>query len=241
MSALHQQIMQDAPSGYWPMDETSGSTVYDRAGNGRNGTITGGVTPSVGGPSGLRALAFDGTANAYVTIADNAVWSSHAGASGLWSYEVWLYRSSTGARKSFLSKGVAGGGNDYEILFEVTATDTFDHPVLTTAGANVMSVLATGSSSLNTWQHVAATYDRAAQLLIVYVDGNEVGRDTTASGTSSDTAGALYFGTRNDGPLGSATYAWNGRMSNVAVYGTALSAARIKSHYRAGLRHGVSY
>lgn len=237
--SLRHQIMLDSPVGYWPMDETSGSTVFDRSGNARNGTITGTVSPEVGGPAGQRCLSFAGTTNSYITVADNAAWSSHAGASGLWSMEVWLYRSLATSQKSFMSKGNTAGPL-YEVLMEATASDTYYTAMIQSGGAVVESLTSSGSSPLNRWQHFAATFDRATALLTMFTDGVQVAQATSASGNTSDTTGPLYFGTRNDA-LGSATYCWNGRMAHAAVYSTALAANRIAAHYKAGLRSGVSY
>jgi hypothetical protein len=49
------------PIGYWPLDETSGTTAYDAAPGALNGTIQGGVTLGVPAPiAGATAMQFDG-------------------------------------------------------------------------------------------------------------------------------------------------------------------------------------
>lgn len=50
---------------YWPLDESSGSTVNDRSGNGRGGTITGNVTPGAAGLLGT-AFSFAGAVTDYI-------------------------------------------------------------------------------------------------------------------------------------------------------------------------------
>jgi hypothetical protein len=47
-------VMADTPSGYWRLDETSGTAAADASGNGNAGTYAGGVTLNEPGPSPAR-------------------------------------------------------------------------------------------------------------------------------------------------------------------------------------------
>ena len=41
------KVMQDHPIGFWPLDETSGTTAADISGCGNNGTYTGSLTTNL--------------------------------------------------------------------------------------------------------------------------------------------------------------------------------------------------
>lgn len=52
--------LTDGLEGYWPMDETNGTTANDFSGHDRNGAISGGVTVNRTGKVG-KAMLFDGS------------------------------------------------------------------------------------------------------------------------------------------------------------------------------------
>lgn len=59
--ALRAEILADYPTGYWPLDETSGATAHDISGHGRHGVFAGGpVTFAKPGPAG-NAVDFGGS------------------------------------------------------------------------------------------------------------------------------------------------------------------------------------
>ena len=41
------KVIQDYPIGFWPLDETSGTTATDISGCGNNGTYTGSLTTNL--------------------------------------------------------------------------------------------------------------------------------------------------------------------------------------------------
>ena len=62
------KVIKDYPIGFWPLDESSGSTAVDRSGCGNNGTYVGSPASNMlplisGGGSGTRI-----TDTAYVTF-----------------------------------------------------------------------------------------------------------------------------------------------------------------------------
>ena len=63
-AALEETILDDAPSGYWPLNERAGTTAYDRSGFGRHGTYHGRLQLGQPGHAGLAA---DFAAAGYVT------------------------------------------------------------------------------------------------------------------------------------------------------------------------------
>lgn len=219
------EVMADTPISYWKLDETSGTTATDAVG-GNNGTYTGGYTlnqpgiPSTGRPSAL----FNGTSG-YVALGTPASLNITAA----WTLEAWVYLTSTPNGSAVIGEQYTGAGNPilYELGFGLNALS-----------ANLEGGYYTGSAwktitgsalSLNTWHHIVCTWD--GTMLRLYADGAQV-----ASGAQSPgpTAGmnALYIGRRHDA-IGSPFFP--GRIDEVAIYSTALSAARITSHYNAGI------
>ena len=83
--------------------------------------------------------------------------------------------------------------------------------------------------TFNQWSHVVGTYDGATAKL--YINGALVA-STTVNAPITHSANSLMIG---QGP-GSTNYTWNGSLDEVALYGSALSAAQILQHYNAGVR-----
>jgi hypothetical protein len=113
-------------------------------------------------------------------------------------YEVFIYRTS--------------GGN---IIADITQSD----------GTSITSITVPKPPDKK-WYHFAYTYDRDAAVAKIYIDGVEVGSDTTMSGVSAYTANVWRLGGRGD----DSGDRWSGRMSHAAIYPTALSAAEVKRH-----------
>jgi len=103
------KVIKDYPIGFWPLDETSGSTAADISGCGNNGTITGGFTtgiiPLVSG--GLTATNI--TSTRYLTIpCDNDYYGSTAdggfadenSSDNDFTLECWIYPKFTTANSA---------------------------------------------------------------------------------------------------------------------------------------------
>jgi hypothetical protein len=80
------------------------------------------------------------------------------------------------------------------------------------------------------WNHVAATWDGAT--IRFYINGVAAGI-ASASGTLSTYTTPVDLGTYENLRGSGSSYFWGGTLDEVAVYATALSAARISSHYSA--------
>jgi LruC domain-containing protein len=59
-AALSAAILADAPSGYWPLDDASGTSARDASGHARHGTYQGTLRRLQSGPAGV-SVALDGT------------------------------------------------------------------------------------------------------------------------------------------------------------------------------------
>ena len=202
------------PVAAWSFNEGTGTVAADATG-GNNGTVTGATWTTQGRYSG--ALSFDGAGD-LVSVPDAA----ELDLTSAMTLEAWVYPT-------------ASAGDWSDVIFK--AVDIYylegDSPSGTPAvGGSFAGSPLQGTSTLplNTWTHVAATYDRTT--LRLYVNGNQVASRalTAAIPTSS---GALSIG-------GDATYGqyWTGRIDEVRVYNVALTATQIQTDMAAAIGSG---
>ncbi|MEU1385856.1 MULTISPECIES: LamG-like jellyroll fold domain-containing protein [unclassified Nonomuraea] len=187
------------------MNAGTGTAVADASGNGNNGTLT--AATWTAGRYG-QALSFDGTSS-WVTVADS---SSLRLTNGM-TLEAWVRPSSVTGWRTVLMKefgadlayAIMGSGGSGPAAF-----------IYTSSGANAP---AASNLPLNTWSHVAATYDGST--LRMFVNGTQV--------ATNPTVGNLRTGTsplRIGGNSGSGDY-FSGLIDEVRVYNKALTAAQI--------------
>jgi len=212
-------VLADHPAGYWRLNETSGTTAADSSGSAQNGTYQNGITLGQSGPmAGSGAAHLDGVDDAVsVPSASGGVLNPTAAL----SVESWVRLDAyTGNYPRLVSKpGV------YELVLYVypggegrLEWDVYTPTEVSTTTSYAQRLL------LHTWYHVAATYDGATARL--YVNGVERA-NRAVSGSLVQNGNALTL-SRADRPLA-------GSLSEVAVYGTALTAAQVQAHYAAGL------
>lgn len=90
------------------------------------------------------------------------------------------------------------------------------------------------SIPLNKWVHVAATTDLSGASVLLYIDGALVASSTTITGTI--TALTQYSGDLRVGALSSpASQYFDGKLAQVAVFSSVLSASTIRSYMSQGL------
>jgi len=199
----------NVPVASYGFEEASGSTVTDSSDNANTATIVG-ATRTTSGKYG-RALSFDGV-NDYVTVPDAPSLDLTTGM----TLEAWLYPTAGGTawRQAVLKE--TGGGLAYGLY----AFDNNGRPSgFLRAGSEIGSA---GSSvlPLNTWSHLAATYD--ATTLRVFVNGNPVS-ERSVTGPIATSGSPLKIG-------GNAIWGefFKGRIDNVRVYNRALTSQDLK-------------
>jgi PKD repeat protein len=189
----------------YSFDESSGTTVTDASGNGHNGTIVGATRTSAGRRGG--ALEFNGTSS-FVSVNPTPAMDLTSGM----TLSAWVKPTALGGwrpiiLKSELSYVLHGSGSQSSAP---NVGGTF-------ASANLFGPVAL---PLNTWSHLAATYDGAT--LRLYVDGNLVA-SRAQTGAIQPSSGALHIGAD---PVFNAF--WAGAIDEVRIYDRALSDTEVK-------------
>jgi hypothetical protein len=212
-------VLADAPLAYWPFDEVSGTKSFDLSGNGRDALHVlevqlrqPGALPSTG-----TAIAVEKGSGA--TAGD--VLDLPAGAP--FSLEAWIHAPGPSAGHRCIigkSRGTNGVGYhlfvDEDLSFHIHGKRADG----TTAQEGVYNV----TVPLGAWTHVVATFDGRAAAL--YVDGALVGTKAITV-KLEDTTSPLVVGMPD---CSEQDIGFNGQIDEVAVYGTALGADRVRAH-----------
>lgn len=205
--------------GAWGFDEPSGATAIDSSGGGQAGSITG-ATRTTAGRFGS-ALSFDGV-NDWVTVPDSNALDVTTGM----TIEAWVRPTAVGsAWRTVLLKEQPGN-----LIYALYAGDGAGRPatyVFTTADRGASGTTAT---PLNTWTHLAATYDRTT--LRLYVNGTQAG-SRALTGSLGTSTGVLRIG-------GNAVWSewFAGLIDEVRVYNRVLTATEIQADMAAPVTGG---
>ena len=196
-------------------DEGTGSTLIDRSGQGNTGTISGAAWTTQGRFGS--ALSFDGL-NDWVTVNDAPALDLTTGV----TLEAWVYPTANGGGipRNVLIKERTGG--EVYNLYANTETNVPRIYVVRAAQPNKpWDARGTSQLPLNTWTHLAATYDGTT--LRIFVNGVQVGT-RSVSGALLTSTGALRLG-------GNSIWGeyFQGRLDDIRIYNRALSAAQIQA------------
>lgn len=202
------------PVAAYSFNQGSGTQVPDSSGQANHGQL-GTATWSTAGKNG-GALAFNGTTSR-VTVPDSA--SLHL-TTGM-TLEAWVFPTNT----TSTWKDIVYKGDD---TFYITSSSPNFRPAVgvRTTGAPV-DTFGTAQLPVNTWSHVAATYD--ATTVRLYVNGVEV---ATRAKTGSLMASTQPLEIGGDHIYGSY---FTGRLDDVRVYSSALTAAQIQQDMAAAV------
>jgi hypothetical protein len=220
-------VLADAPTFYWRLDETAGSTALDSSGNGATATEVG--APTQGAASTLAsdsdlATGFNGaTQYAY----SNASYSDP----GTFTIEAWFKTTTTAGGK------IVGFGNS-----QTASSSNYDrHLYMANNGEIFFGVYPGAVETINSTaayndgnpHYVVATLSSAGMFL--YIDGALAASNPTVTSAQNYTG---YWRIGDDNLAGwpsppTSDY-FNGTIDEVAVYPTALSLQQVETHYCAG-------
>lgn len=187
-------------------EEGSGNVIKDASGNGNAGTITS-APWTTGGRFGS-ALQFG--ANSLVTVPDANPLDLTTGL----TVEAWVYRTNAAVSwQQLIDKPNGSGDSCYQLIgVSDNGNPSFYVSPVTPSGQNLY---APAALPLNTWTHLAATYDGTQMRL--YVNGFLVA-NRAQSGTIAVSSDALCIGANAYTGLH-----WLGRIDEVRIYRRSLS------------------
>jgi PKD repeat protein len=215
-------VLADGAQDHWPLGESSGTTAYDYAAT-QDATIGTGVTLAQAG-----AITNDPNTAARFNGSTSGLVATQAKINGpnTFSIEAWVQTTSKTGGKivGFGDKNTGSSGSyDRHVYMDTSGRILFGvYP-----GA-IRTVTSTARFNDGAWHHVVATLSRSGMAL--YVDGKLVGSrtDTTTGQTYSG-----YWRIGGDETWSGGKY-FNGRIDEVAIYPTALTADRVAGHYTLG-------
>ncbi|MFH0907736.1 MAG: FG-GAP-like repeat-containing protein [bacterium] len=202
---------------HWRLDERFGSLAYDSSDGGHTGTVSGAAW--VGGYRD-NALSFDGNNDAVDAGAFDVT------GTGI-TITAWVKLDSTyiDNDQRIVSKAIGSAEQDHYWMLSTTTVgpDRRLRFRLKTGGSTTTLIASSGDVMLNTWLHVAASYDGSAMRL--YLGGAEVGT-AAKSGTigGSGSAGVMI------GANPPSVYApFKGLLDDVRIYNTGLDASAVQA------------
>jgi beta-lactam-binding protein with PASTA domain len=218
-------------------DEAAGLTAINTVNSALNGTIRQAlrVPGRFGG-----ALQFDGV-NDWVTITDSALATSPLKLGNAMTLEAWVNPSNMSGWETVLMKerGTAGEGllsyalyaHDGAPLSSGTPRPAGYVRVTPTLTTSDRAVRGGTTLPLDTWTHIAVTYNAATSQMIFYLNGVAQTPITAGAGTIAETNGALRIGGNNS----STGEFFQGLIDEVRVYNRALSQTEIQTDMNAAI------
>lgn len=228
------EVLADTPAAYWQLNETAGSTATNLGSlTGVNGTYSGGVTLNAPPlhPLSSGSADFDGV-NDYISIPNNS--GINTSSANVRSIEMIFNADTVSGRQVLYEEG--GSTNAFNIYIDngnlyVNARDSGEFGPF-----NFNTPVVAGQT-----YHVAFVFDPFGNGLFEgFLDGVSFGSAAVSSDMDSH-SGAIGIGAMNsdsyfhDGAGSGSGFYFNGRISDVAIYNSALSGADIQRHYNASL------
>jgi glucose/arabinose dehydrogenase len=217
-SAYRDAVVADSPFLYWRLGEASGTFADSSTGGANPGTASGtGLSRNVANlvtANSDGALAFtDATTNIATTTAITGLPTSTV------STEVWFKAAGFANSIDLVNHGYgATGGNGWAMWLNAGGSLNFG---LWQSGGT-QQVVVSSPLSANTTYHAVGTYD--GNVMRLYVNGAQVATKTVGALALNTSAG--FFTGRTD-TTSTVT------IDELALYPTALSAARVQAHYTA--------
>jgi RHS repeat-associated protein len=203
------------PVARWKLNETSGSTAADSAGNSPASGNSGVTWSTAHGGS----ASFDGSTGRLLTTAP----SVDTGRS--FTVSAWL--NLTDASKTRKALGALGNRqNAFDLRYDDTNRWEFVVKQADVDNASSIAAASTTVPALNTWTHLTGVYDASAGTIKLYVNGALEDTDNTTTFTAT---GPFRIGSGTwNGSLGNF---WQGGIADVQLYQKALSASEVSSVY----------
>lgn len=217
--SYYDAVMTDTPYLYWPLAESNSSAklVYDASGNNRGGTY--GSSPRL-----VNQVLFSMAAAPRMGLVNNAAISSaNVNISGAFSIECIFRRNAYLAGQSANINGIIGDlvntANGFELRWDGNNATLLAY-IATGSGYN-SSLTCTANDSTD--YHIVVTVNGSGNG-VMYLNGSSA---ANTSGITSPAWNSLMNIGHAEGRM------FDGWVSHVAIYTTALSSDRVTAHYNA--------
>lgn len=216
----YDEVMADGPLLYWNLDEPVGTTgtnsVIDSSGNARHGTNA--LAPVFGQAALIgagSAVLFDGSSR--VTTSTSAFQVAE------FTAEAW-FKTTTASDDRIIGYGSTFSTHQWSLSVSVTGKPEVlkYHPAFTKI---------TGTTTVTDGLPHHIVYVQTATTAYLYIDGTLEASTAVSQAMPGGGGAEEFFAGSRTGGAGSGL---PGTEDEVAVYGSALSAARIAAHYAAG-------
>lgn len=207
---------------YYPLDETSGSTVYDVR-NGYDASLNGGVSQGANGMLGSSSYSFDGS-DGYCSTS----FPSNISFNGL-TVNAWIYPHANGSH-TVATKINPSTSDDGYFIFR-TSTDYPDWRVRASGSSNEQGVNFDSNPEVESWSMVTGVYRSETGERELFLNGVSQGVNAGASEKLDIDNSETDIGRdpRNE------RY-FDGRIQDVRIYDHALTEQEILYLYRVGSR-----
>ncbi len=187
------------------------------------------------------ASSYPGSGSTWTNLVDNSTYTITSG----------TYDSANGGSivfngtSTFVPIGTPlSTGTNYTIEAWVNATVTSSNHNIVSSANNVFwvssgvlygglagsfSLVSSPSFPTGVWKHVVLTFDDTINTMTLYINGSQVNQNTTV--TQTWTSETLRIGSHVSGST--PTSFWNGKIAQVRVYNSALSAANVLTNFNA--------
>lgn len=213
INAPQNNKLTDGLIGLWSFNgkDISGTTAYDRSGQGNNGTLVNGPSAAIGKVG--QALSFDGT-NMYVELAIPTTSTTNV------SVSVWVKWKSTSQAKQIFSVG-DGATSGYGLIVSNGSCGSGNNVSLILNGSSCDILTQAYTLLTNEWTHLVIT--RGTSVWKLYANGVQV---DTGSGDPSTPSSAMRIGasTASNG-------SFDGLIDEVRVYERELSSLEVQQLY----------
>lgn len=221
-----QSLAADAtghPVGWWPLNQTTGTTVTDASGTGNTANASGATWTG-------SSASFTGAGGQGVVTNGPVVNTASS-----FSVSAWAQLNSTGTWQDVAAQD---GTNDsgFELQYDVTDSAwAFSRTATDTTNPTGIKAHGTTKPSTGTWYHLVGTYNSSTGAMTLYVNGAAAGTATDSTPFTSSGGFTIGRGQYN----ASATDWLNGQAANVQAYNRVLSASEVSALYSGGRTSGT--
>jgi hypothetical protein len=215
--------------GYWPLNETSGTTAYDRSGQNNHGTNNGANV----GANGILGN------NAYNFVSSESDYISHpTDIGGLSQVTVSAWVNPDSIPSNTPGHGGASTGDSTVMEWRLNGDDALavilgnsdEVYFYVDNGSNNAVTTSTSPIATGSWQLITCTYGGGEG--VIYVDGERISSFSASgpiiTGSISATIASSAYNTPSD--------LYDGRIADVRVYNHALTASEVQYLYQVAQR-----